>query len=129
MTKRNVAATSARDPFLDFVRAFAVVRVVAWHTFGWAPITWVVSAVPAMVFVSGHLLATSRERRTFALVLPDRLRRLLLPYWVFALGAWVAMGAARLWRDRPDTALDWHDVPGWVLQSTTLGDRTGRAVG
>ena len=67
-----------RDGFLDAIRAVAVIRVVTWHTYGWAPITWVVAAVPAMFFVSGHLLARSFERRSPRVVVADRLRRLLI---------------------------------------------------
>ena len=38
------------------VRAIAIVRVVAWHAFGAAAITYFVAAMPAMFFVTGSLL-------------------------------------------------------------------------
>src|SRR5690242_5974485 len=51
VTDAPTASGGARDLFLDTVRAVAIIRVVTWHAYGWAPITWVVSAVPAMIFV------------------------------------------------------------------------------
>ncbi len=105
----------ARDRFLDLIRAVAVVRVVTWHAYGWAPITWVISAVPAMVFVSGHLTAASLSRRAAGSVLRDRLRRLLIPFWTFGLVAWAVMAGARILEGTPETALSWRSVPLWIL--------------
>jgi len=36
-----------REVFLDAIRAIAIVRVMAWHTYGVAAITYVVAAMPA----------------------------------------------------------------------------------
>jgi len=36
---RTPADQLGRDLFLDAIRAVAVIRVVTWHTYGWAPIT------------------------------------------------------------------------------------------
>ncbi len=104
-----------RDTFLDAVRAVAVARVVTWHTYGWAPITWFVAAVPAMFFVSGHLLARSMDRRPPRTVVADRLRRLLVPYWFFGLVAWVVMAVARAVEGTPETALPWRELVRWVV--------------
>jgi CubicO group peptidase (beta-lactamase class C family)/peptidoglycan/LPS O-acetylase OafA/YrhL len=104
-----------RDTFLDAVRAVAVARVVTWHTYGWAPITWFVAAVPAMFFVSGHLLARSMDRRSPRTVVLDRLRRLLVPYWVFGLVAWLVMAAARAIEGTPETVLPWRELVRWVV--------------
>ncbi len=83
-----------RETFLDVVRAVAIIRVVAWHTFGAAAITYFVAAMPAMFFVTGSLLAKSLRRRPPKTVLVDRFRRLLVPLWAFALVAWLAMAVA-----------------------------------
>jgi CubicO group peptidase (beta-lactamase class C family)/peptidoglycan/LPS O-acetylase OafA/YrhL len=104
-----------RDTFLDAVRAVALIRVVTWHTYGWAPITWIVAAVPAMFFVSGHLLARSMDRRPARVVVADRLRRLLVPYWVFGLVAWIVMAVARAVEGTPETALPWRGLVRWVV--------------
>ena len=104
-----------RDLFLDTVRAVAIVRVVTWHTYGWAPITWVVAAVPAMFFVSGHLLARSFQRRSPGAVVLDRLRRLLVPFWFFGLAAWLVMAVAHRLERTPETSLPWRSVVWWVL--------------
>jgi CubicO group peptidase (beta-lactamase class C family)/peptidoglycan/LPS O-acetylase OafA/YrhL len=112
---RAADSASARDLFLDTVRAVAVIRVVIWHAYGWAPITWVISAVPAMIFVSGHLFAKSASRRPAGAVVHDRLRRLLVPYWAFAIGAWLIMIGARVISRTPETALPWRSLPAWIL--------------
>jgi CubicO group peptidase (beta-lactamase class C family)/peptidoglycan/LPS O-acetylase OafA/YrhL len=94
---------SERELFLDAIRAIAIVRVVAWHAFGVATITYFVAAMPAMFFVTGSLLAKSMSRRAPRIVLADRFRRLLIPLWAFAGVAWLAMAvaAARMGTDLP----------------------------
>lgn len=79
-------------------------RVIAWHAFGLAWITYVVAAMPAMFFVTGSLLAKSFGRRPPRAVLLDRFRRLLVPLWAFGLVAWGAMALAG-WRMGTDVPL------------------------
>lgn len=110
------APTAAgREVFLDAIRAIAIVRVIAWHAFGAAVITYFVAAMPAMFFVSGSLLAKSMRRRGAVAVLTDRFRRLLVPLWAFALVAWAVMALAA-WRD--GVALPLDRVPAWILPLT-----------
>jgi peptidoglycan/LPS O-acetylase OafA/YrhL len=59
----KVSSAASREQFLDAIRAIAILRVVLWHTFGAAVITYFFSAVPAMFFVTGSLLAKSRRLR------------------------------------------------------------------
>ncbi|MCB0985111.1 MAG: acyltransferase, partial [Ilumatobacter sp.] len=73
-----------RELELDGLRAIALGRVVLWHTFAAAWITWVVSAVPAMFFVTGSLLAASLLRRPSWAVVRARARRLLVPLGVYS---------------------------------------------
>jgi CubicO group peptidase (beta-lactamase class C family)/peptidoglycan/LPS O-acetylase OafA/YrhL len=75
---------SGRDGFLDAVRGIAVMRVVVWHTFATALISWSIASMPAMFFVAGSLLAQSLDRRRAIPLLRQRLKRLLLPFWVFS---------------------------------------------
>ena len=44
-----------RDPFLDVIRGVATVRVVLWHMYGFAILSYMFAAIPAMFFVSGSL--------------------------------------------------------------------------
>ena len=81
---RPSISAPGRDLFLDTVRAVAIFRVVTWHAYGWAPISGSCQPLPAMIFVSGHLFAKSASRRPVGEVVRDRLRRLLIPLWVFA---------------------------------------------
>lgn len=110
--------TQERETFLDAVRTAAVLRVIVWHAFGAAAITYVLSAVPAMFFVTGSLLARSIDRHGGARTVLDRLRRMLVPLWAFAAIAFAVMaGAARLspsaTTEVPRDALLWWLVPLW----------------
>jgi len=89
-TTTNPATT--RDQGLDALRALAVLRVFLWHATGWAALTWI-GALPVMFFVTGSLFATSADRHGVRRTLADRARRLLLPYWAFAVIMLVVMYA------------------------------------
>ena len=106
------------NAFLDAVRTAAVLRVIVWHAFGAAAITYVLSAVPAMFFVTGSLLARSIDRHGAARTTVDRLRRMLVPLWAFAAVAFAVMaGADRVVHSTatqvPRDALVWWLVPLW----------------
>jgi CubicO group peptidase (beta-lactamase class C family)/peptidoglycan/LPS O-acetylase OafA/YrhL len=108
----RAGGSGEREGFLDAVRAVAIVRVVAWHTFGFVAITYVVAAMPAMFFVTGSLLAKSLGRRRARTVLADRFRRLLVPLWAFGLVAWAAMAVAAR---QAGTDLPVHRIGAWVV--------------
>ena len=103
-----------RESLWDAMRAFATVRVVAWHTWRWAPLSWV-AAMPAMFFTAGVLLEGSVERHGWMSTVRTRMRRLLIPFWLYAITSVVIM-----------LALGWRpgggDLWQWVLP---LGDPIG----
>jgi CubicO group peptidase (beta-lactamase class C family)/peptidoglycan/LPS O-acetylase OafA/YrhL len=111
----DVAQHPHRDPFLDTVRAVAIVRVVLWHATGAALVTYLVAAVPALVFVTGSLLTRSLMRRRWHTVLADRYRRLMIPYWVFAAAAFAAMVVAHVVRTDDTTDLPSHALFTWLV--------------
>jgi len=111
-----------RESFLDVVRVVALGRVIVWHAFGAAAITYVVSAVPAMFFVTGSLLAKSLDRRPARQVLFERLRRILVPLWVFGAVAYAAMAVADHVDPGPGTTIPWGSIGNWLLP---LGDPKG----
>ena len=79
------ARPGARDPLLDGLRSVALLRVLLWHALAWPWLSWVFPAMPVMFFLAGSLLATSLARgRALATVL-RRARRLLVPFWAFAV--------------------------------------------
>ena len=84
-----------RDDGLDVIRAFALFRVFLWHATGWVACTWI-GALPVMFFVSGHLLGASAARRGTIALIYRRFRRILIPFWVYGVVAWLVMWAA--WR-------------------------------
>lgn len=87
-----------RDPFLDAVRTWAILRVVAVHVLAlvptsllfWPAPTFIMPGMPLVFFVSGalalraldgtHRRRTAMTTRQFYL---DRFRRLLVPFWVY----------------------------------------------
>lgn len=102
-----------RDRYLDLLRAVALCRVVAAHTF--VGVGWLSLAFPAMgvmFALAGSLMARSLERPA-ATVVRNRARRLLLPLWVFA----ATILAGMLWQGwRPaETSGGWWSVLLWFV--------------
>ncbi|MYS94965.1 MULTISPECIES: acyltransferase family protein [Streptomyces] len=111
----EAGARPVRDRYFDTLRAVALVRVVAYHTFGWAWAGLVFPSMGVMFGLAGTLMARSL-RRPARTVLGSRIRRLLPPFWfwgVFVVGAMLAHG--------------W--MPGWqiVYWVVPLGDPPGDA--
>ncbi|GGM00611.1 serine hydrolase [Nakamurella endophytica] len=105
----------ARDGFLDTVRAIALIRVVIWHTLAVAVVSWLVAAMPAMFFVAGSLLARSLDRRPWRELLRGRLRRLLLPFWVFGAVVLSVLVLVQRLDPSPETALHPLSLVAWVF--------------
>jgi len=111
----TLAVSRDRELWLDAVRCIALFRVLAWHAFGAAAITYVVSAVPAMFFVTGSLLAKSLSHRPAHDVLVDRARRVLVPLAAFSAVVIGAMVAAWVTVPSPRTELPWRGLVLWFL--------------
>ncbi|GAA2979968.1 MULTISPECIES: acyltransferase family protein [Streptomyces] len=108
---------AVRDRWFDVLRACALVRVVAYHTFAWPWLGYVFPAMGVMFALAGSLMARSLERPALRVV-RGRLRRLLVPVWAFALILGPAM-PAHGWRPGWDALY-------WVLP---VGDPPGNAWG
>ncbi|MCT7354030.1 acyltransferase [Streptomyces sp. 15-116A] len=109
------AAGGGRDRYFDGLRALALVRVVAYHTFCWAWAGLVFPSMGVMFALAGTLMARSL-RRPAGKVVRSRVRRLLPPFWfwgLFVVGAMLVHG--------------W--MPGWqiVYWIVPLGDPPGSA--
>ncbi|MFJ5100883.1 acyltransferase [Streptomyces sp. NPDC088554] len=111
------AVPSGRDRYVDALRAFALVRVVTYHTFEWPWLGLAFPSMGVMFALAGSLMARSLERPA-GRVIRGRLRRLLIPLWVFGLVLGVAM-AGHGWMPGADAVY-------WVLP---VGDPPGDAWG
>ncbi|WP_329122906.1 glycosyltransferase [Streptomyces sp. NBC_01465] len=109
------AKPAARDRYLDLLRALALVRVVVYHTFGWAWLTIAFPSLGVMFALAGSLMARSLNRPAVS-VIRSRMRRLLVPFWVFAVVAVTWM----LWRGWSPAQL-----PRLALWILPLGDPPG----
>src|SRR4051794_21392243 len=70
-----------RNQYLDLLRAVATVRVVVYHSSGWAALTIVFPAMSVMFALAGSLMAASLHR-SGPWAVERRLRRLLPALWV-----------------------------------------------
>ncbi|MFJ3820457.1 acyltransferase family protein [Streptomyces nodosus] len=77
------AAKPGRDRYLDLLRSIALVRVVAYHLFGWAWLTVLFPSMGVMFALAGSLMARSLKRPALS-VIKSRVRRLLPPLWAFS---------------------------------------------
>ncbi|MGX6605115.1 acyltransferase family protein [Micromonosporaceae bacterium Da 78-11] len=84
-----------RNRYLDLLRAVATVRVVLYHSTGWAALTIVFPAMSVMFALAGSMMAASLDRYgPFAV--ERRVRRLLPSLWVLVGVAVPMMFAAGL---------------------------------
>ncbi|MFI1922653.1 MULTISPECIES: acyltransferase [unclassified Streptomyces] len=114
---RSEPAAPQRDRYFDTLRALALIRVVAYHTFGWAWAGMVFPSMGIMFGLAGTLMAKSLERPA-PKVVKSRFRRLLPPFWFWGVFVVLAM-----------LIHDW--MPGWeiVYWVVPLGDPPGNAWG
>jgi peptidoglycan/LPS O-acetylase OafA/YrhL len=84
------AAAGGRDRYLDVLRLVAMIRVVTYHTFGWAWLSLVFPSMGVMFALAGSLMARSLARPALG-VIRGRMRRLLPPLWAFGIVVVLAM--------------------------------------
>ncbi|MEU3277373.1 acyltransferase family protein [Streptomyces antibioticus] len=113
----SVPAPPRRDRYFDTLRALALIRVVGYHTFGWAWAGLVFPSMGVMFALAGTLMAKSLERPALKVV-RSRLRRLLPPFWFWGVLVVLAM-LLHGWMP------DWRIVY-WIVP---LGDPPGNAWG
>ena len=103
----------AHNLFLDFVRTVAIIRVLAWHTYGFAWLSYLVASMPAMFFVAGALMAHSLNHASVQKVLVARFRRLLIPLWAFGVVAVTIMALHARVHPEMGEPMHWDQVLWW----------------
>ena len=89
-----------RNQYLDLLRAVATVRVVVYHSTGWAALSVVFPAMSVMFALGGSLMAASLDRYG-PLAVEKRLHRLLPALWVLvaiAVPVMLTIGLVWDWR-------------------------------
>ncbi|MET7399484.1 acyltransferase [Dactylosporangium sp. NPDC005572] len=90
-----------RNRYVDLLRAVAIIRVVTYHTLGFAWLTVAFPAMGLMFALGGSLMAASLDRSGIR-SLGRRMRRILPPFMVLGAFAVVTMslvgGLERSWR-------------------------------
>lgn len=115
---RLVRDRTGRDRYLDLLRAVALTRIVAYHTFsGAAWLTLVFPSMGVMFALAGSLMARSLERPALG-VLKGRARRLLLPLWVYSATV-VPLMLLQGWSPEQQEGRSWADIVFWFIP---LGD-------
>jgi len=112
MEEQRTAA--GRDRYLDTLRALALARVVAYHSF--SGVFWLSLVFPSMgvmFALAGSLMARSLDRPAVG-VLRSRTKRLLIPLWVYALTVLVLLFYAG-WRPWQEEGGAWLDLALWFL--------------
>lgn len=108
---------SGRDRYLDLLRAIALIRIVAYHTFTAAWLSLVFPSMGVMFALAGSLMARSLERPALA-VLKSRTRRLLLPLWVYSATVLLLL-FWQGWSPDQEEGRSWPEILFWFVP---LGD-------
>jgi CubicO group peptidase (beta-lactamase class C family)/peptidoglycan/LPS O-acetylase OafA/YrhL len=111
----RVARNKSRDGFLDTIRAVATIRVILWHAFGTPFLSFLVASMPTMFFVAGSLLAASLNRRSYRTVVRDRIRRLLIPFWVFGSFVFAVFAISGSVAHAPSASFKMSNILGWLF--------------
>jgi CubicO group peptidase (beta-lactamase class C family)/peptidoglycan/LPS O-acetylase OafA/YrhL len=119
---RSEPSGRSRNDFLDAVRTVALLRVVVWHTYGYAWISYFIASMPAMFFVAGSLVVYSLQRAGPANVLYRRFRRILIPLWVMGSVAILVMAAYDQSNGSSAATFDFKEAVWWLFP---LWDPTG----
>ncbi|WP_433208975.1 acyltransferase family protein [Dactylosporangium sp. CS-047395] len=90
-----------RNRYVDLLRAVAIIRVVTYHTLGFAWLTVAFPAMGLMFALGGSLMAASLDRSGVKAI-GRRMRRIVIPFWVLGVFAITLMslwgGMEHTWR-------------------------------
>lgn len=113
-TDHPIPRGSGRDKYLDLLRAIALVRIVAYHTFsGAAWLSLVFPAIGVMFALAGSLMARSLERPALG-VLKSRSRRLLIPLWFYSATVLFIL-LWQGWSPTQEEGRSWSEILLWFI--------------
>lgn len=103
-----------RERYLDVLRAVALVRVVAYHTFGFAWFAYAFPSMGVMFALAGSLMAGSVDRSSPRRAVTSRLRRLLPPLWLLGL-VMVPLMLLHGWTRDGQQPFHWYQLVFWLV--------------
>jgi peptidoglycan/LPS O-acetylase OafA/YrhL len=113
-SRRPGGGPPGRDRYLDLLRTIALIRVVVYHAFGWAWLTLLFPSMGVMFALAGSLMARSLGRPALG-VIRGRVRRLLLPLWLYGVVV-LALLLKQGWHaPRGEESWWWLRLACWVL--------------
>jgi peptidoglycan-N-acetylglucosamine deacetylase len=110
-----------RDQFLDLLRAVSICRVVMLHTLLRPPVVylpwimWIYPGMPEVFFVSGAVTMSMLDRRPTRQVVVSRIRRIALPYAVYATAALALMAITDARSTASGASVPWPLVWRWFV--------------
>jgi peptidoglycan/LPS O-acetylase OafA/YrhL len=117
---------SGRNRYIDSLRAAAILRVVVYHVFGWAWLSFALPAMGVMFALGGSLMAASLSSKGARTAILSRVRRLVPALWLLGAVAVPIM----LWQgwssNDPDHPLEWPKLLFWIVP---IGDPPGSGWG
>ncbi len=121
MSDPTLEPASRRDSFLDLLRAVSICRVVLLHTLLRPPVVylpwimWIYPGMPEVFFVSGAVTKGMLDRRRASTVIASRIRRISLPYAVYAGGAVALMAITDSRSDATGATFPWSIAWHWLV--------------
>jgi peptidoglycan/xylan/chitin deacetylase (PgdA/CDA1 family)/GT2 family glycosyltransferase/fucose 4-O-acetylase-like acetyltransferase len=104
-----------RERWLDTLSAVALLGVVAYHLTGRGWLTLVFPFMGVLFALGGSLMLSSLGRAPAVDVIGRRIRRLLLPFWAFALVIVPLMLGHGWSHDTGDYTLNWPQLVFWAF--------------
>lgn len=121
-----VSVSGVRNRYIDALRASAIVRVIVYHSFGWAWLTIALPAMGVMFALAGSLMAASLTAHGARRAVTSRVRRLVPALWALGVIA-VPLMLLHGWSTTDHAhPLDWQRLLFWIIP---IGDPPGSTWG
>jgi peptidoglycan/LPS O-acetylase OafA/YrhL len=120
------SVSGVRNRYIDALRASAIIRVIVYHSFGWAWLTIALPAMGIMFALAGSLMAASLTAHGARRAVISRIRRLIPALWALGIVG-VPLMLIHGWSATDvKHPLDWPRLLFWIVP---VGDPPGSSWG